>query len=182
MMQAHTPARTAVTLQPTDMQVQVADGTLCFIFIILVEALQGISAPGALDTCDAQPEHRLVLTSRRCLSSSSGCRLTTHVHVCVYIWRLVRIVRHACVELVHNVMEEQRTYTTAGCCIMCTVKACKGSLPVDQSLQRHCLSSAITRCKSCFAQKQVSGLSSVSATWTSTANGYWCAFYLHRAA
>ncbi len=127
-------------------------------------------------------EHRLVLTSRWCLSSSSGCRLTTHVHVCVYIWRLVRIVRHACVELVHNVMEEQRTYTTAGCCIMCTVKACKGSLPVDQSLQRHCLSSAITRCKSCFAQKQVSGLSSVSATWTSTANGYWCAFYLHRAA
>ena len=56
MMQAHTPARTAVTLQPTDMQVQVADGTLCFILIILVEALQGISAPGALDTCDAQTE------------------------------------------------------------------------------------------------------------------------------
>jgi hypothetical protein len=62
MMQAHTPARTAVTLQPTDMQVQVADGTLCFIFIILVEALQGISAPGALDTCDAQPEVRLLLS------------------------------------------------------------------------------------------------------------------------
>ncbi len=56
MMQAHTPARTAVTLQPTDMQVQVADGTLCFILVILVEALQGISVPGALHTCDAQPE------------------------------------------------------------------------------------------------------------------------------
>jgi len=62
MMQAHTPARTAVTLQPTDMQVQVADGTLCFILVIFVEALQGISTPGALDTCDAQREVQLVLS------------------------------------------------------------------------------------------------------------------------
>ena len=62
MMQAHTAARTAVTLQPTDVQVQVADGTLCFIFVIFVEALQGTSAPGALDTCDAPPEGWLLLS------------------------------------------------------------------------------------------------------------------------
>ncbi len=79
------------------------------------------------------------------------------------------MVRHACVELVHNVVEKQQTCIIAGWCVMCTMKACRGSLPVDQSLQRHCLSSAMTRCKSCFAQKHVSGLSSVSATWTTTA-------------
>ncbi len=52
MLQAHTPARTAVAFQPTGVKIQVADGTLCFILVIFVEALCGVSASGALDACD----------------------------------------------------------------------------------------------------------------------------------
>lgn len=49
MLQAHTPARAAVTLQPADVQVQMADGTLCIVLVILVEALGGVCASGTLD-------------------------------------------------------------------------------------------------------------------------------------
>lgn len=39
MMQAHPPAWGAVTLQPADMEVQVADAALCFVFVVFVKAL-----------------------------------------------------------------------------------------------------------------------------------------------
>ena len=38
MLQADAPARAAVAFQATDVQVQVADGALCFILVILVKA------------------------------------------------------------------------------------------------------------------------------------------------
>ena len=49
MLQAHAPAGAAVTLQPADVQVQMADGTLCIVLVILVEALGGVCASGTLD-------------------------------------------------------------------------------------------------------------------------------------
>lgn len=45
MVQTHTPPWTTVAFQPADMQVQVADCTLCLIFVIFVEALGSISTP-----------------------------------------------------------------------------------------------------------------------------------------
>ena len=44
MLQAHPPAWAAVALQPADVRVQVADCTLCLVFVIFVEALGGICA------------------------------------------------------------------------------------------------------------------------------------------
>lgn len=49
MLQAHTPAGAAVTLQSTDVQVQMANGTLCIVLVILVKTLGGVCASGTLN-------------------------------------------------------------------------------------------------------------------------------------
>lgn len=55
MLQAHLSARAAVTLQPTDVEVQVADAALSLILLVSIKALWECSAAGTLHSCNVVP-------------------------------------------------------------------------------------------------------------------------------